>query len=261
MPPSSTQISTIPATTGGLSPDTSIPPVSQSSYQSPVTAPPPVTAQSSTSPPTTTQQTRTGRTSPSPAPPEVPAQRRLSLPTPSMGQQVDSGNLMVPSGGEQTLAGIQQVAPSPVPMVQPTEGESDSQGKPPGIEDIHALDQKLRSLFKDTSQNSSQADGETTSPPNTVSTNASGLASSGHGLHSSLSLNSSGNFAPGAFASIGQAGTPTNLIQTSSAEPSPQRQQVSEITNYKCVFILPSLISLSFEDLGGNNSTRWNNQH
>ncbi|KAI7811953.1 putative serine/threonine-protein kinase WNK1 [Triplophysa rosa] len=230
--PSSTQIPSIPVTTGGHPPETCIPPASQSSYQSPVPAAPAVNAQGSTSPPTTTQQTRTGRTSPSPAPPEVPTQRRLSLPTPSaptVGQQVESGNLMVPSGGDQTLTGIQQVqvGPSSVPVVQSAEGEGDSQGKPPGIEDIHALDQKLRSLFKDTSQNSNQADGEMSSPPNTVSTNASGLASSGHGPPSSLSLSSSGNFAPGAFASMGQAGTPTNLVQTSFAEPSPQRQQTS----------------------------------
>lgn len=257
MAPSSTQVPLIPATT-----ETCVPPASQSSYQSPVPAAPAVTAQGSTSPPT--QQTRTGRTSPSPAPPEVPTQRRLSLPTPSapaVGQQVESGNLMVPSGGDQTLAGIQQVQVGPVPAVQTAEGESDSQGKPPGIEDIHALDQKLRSLFKDTCQNSSQADGETSSPPNTVNTNASGLSSSGHGLPSSLSLSSSGNFAPGAFASMGQAGTPTNF-QTSSAEPSPQRQQVSEVVSglLTLVFILPALTySLSFEDLSGCESNRRNN--
>lgn len=230
--PSFALIPVIPATTGGLPTETCIPPASQPSYQSPVPAAPAVSAQGSTSPPITTQQTRTGRTSPSPAPPEVPTQRRLSLPTPSaptVGQQVEIGNLMVPSGGDQTLTGIQevQVGPSSVSVVQSAEGEGDSQGKPPGIEDIHALDQKLRSLFKDTSQNSNQADGETSSPPNTVSTNASGFASSGHGTPSCLSLNSSGNFAPGAFATMGQAGTPTNLVQTSVAEPFPQRQQVT----------------------------------
>ncbi|XP_073724851.1 serine/threonine-protein kinase WNK1 isoform X1 [Misgurnus anguillicaudatus] len=220
--PGSTQI---PAT-GGFASETSIPPDSQSSYQNPVQSLPAVATQVPTPP--STQQTRTGRASPSPAPAELPIQRRMSLPTPTasyqiqqtIGQQVDSGSLLVPSGGEQPLPSIQQVQiPSSVPVVT-GDCESDSQGKPPGIEDIHALDQKLRSLFKDTSQSSSnQADGsgETCSPPNTIS-NAPGLAAG-------LSLSSSGNFAAGAFASVGQAGTPTSFAQTPSAEPSPQRQQ------------------------------------
>ncbi|XP_051545854.1 serine/threonine-protein kinase WNK1-like [Myxocyprinus asiaticus] len=243
---SSTQISVIPATPGGLAPESCNPPTSQSLYQSPAPAASTtlaaVTTQGST-PPLASQQTRTGRMSPSPAPAELTPQRRLSLPSPSApyqspqtvaGLQVESSSLMVPTGGDQTLASIQQVqvASSTVPVVQPPamgEGESDSQGKPPGIEDIHALDQKLRSLFKDSSQSSStqpDGSGETvpSSPPNTINTNAPGLVSV---PPSSLSLSSSGQFAPGTFASIGQAGTPTSCAQTPSAEPYPQRQQTS----------------------------------
>ncbi|XP_051547964.1 serine/threonine-protein kinase WNK1 [Myxocyprinus asiaticus] len=249
--PSSTQISVVPATPGGLAPESCNPPTSQSLYQSPVSAASTtlaaVTTQGST-PPAVSQQTKTGRMSPSPAPAELTPQRRLSLPSPIapyqspqtvVGQQAESNSLIIPTSGDQTVASIQQVqvAPSSVPAVQPPamgEGESDSQGKPPGIEDIHALDQKLRSLFKDTSQSSStypDGSGEsapTSSPPNTISTNAPGLVSV---PPSSLSLSSSGHFAPGAFASVGQAGTPTSYAQTPSSEPSPQRQQSSVAVN------------------------------
>ncbi|XP_051978755.1 serine/threonine-protein kinase WNK1-like isoform X2 [Xyrauchen texanus] len=249
--PSSTQISVVPATLGGLAQESCNPPTSQSLYQSPVSAASltlaAITTQGST-PPAVNQQTQTGRMSPSPAPAELTPQRRLSLPSSIapykspqtvVGQQAESNSLIVPIAGDQTVASIQQVqvASSTVPAVQPPvmgEGESDSQGKPPGIEDIHALDQKLRSLFKDTSQSSStypDGSGETaptSSPPNTISANAPGFVSV---PPSSLSLSSSGNFAPGAFASVGQAGTPTSYDQTPSSELSPQRQQTSVAVN------------------------------
>lgn len=219
----------VPPTPGGLAPETS-------QYQNPVPAATAtltaVTTQVTTPTPSTTQQTRTGRTSPSPAPTESPAPRRLSLPTPSQTPQ----NVVAESNGlDQAQAGIQQVqvGASSVPVTQPSstgDGESDVQGKPPGIEDIHALDQKLRSLFKDSSQSSfNQPDGSgemsTSSPPNTISTNTPGFVSGV--TPSSLSLSSSGNFAPGAFASIV---TPTNYAQTPSADPSPQRSQVGLLT-------------------------------
>ncbi|XP_073687524.1 serine/threonine-protein kinase WNK1 [Garra rufa] len=219
--PGSTQISVVPPTPRAPT-DSCIPPTSQSLYQSPVPAATAtlttVTTQVTTPTPSTTQQTRTGRMSPSPAPTESPAPRRLSLPTPSHIPQ----NIVAESNGlDQAQAGIQQVQVGPSSV--PGDGESDVQGKPPGIEDIHALDQKLRSLFKDSSQSSSnQADGSgetsTSSPPNTISTNTPGFVS---GV---MSLSSSGNFAPGAFASLG---TPTSYAQTPSTEPSPQRPQTS----------------------------------
>ncbi|XP_016306543.1 serine/threonine-protein kinase WNK1-like isoform X1 [Sinocyclocheilus anshuiensis] len=224
--PGSAQISVVPPTPGGLAPETS-------QYQSPVPATTAtltaVTTQVTTPTPSTTQQTRTGRMSPSPAPTESPAPRRLSIPTTSQTPQ----NVVAESNGlDQAQAGIQQVqvGPSSVPLTQPSatgDGESDVQGKPPGIEDIHALDQKLRSLFKDSSQSSSnQPDGSgetsTSSPPNTISTNTPGFVSGA--TPTSLSLSSSGNFAPGAFASIV---TPTSYAQTPSADPSPQRPQTS----------------------------------
>lgn len=238
--PGSTQISVIPATPGGLAPESCIPPTSQSLFQSPVPAATAtlivVTTQVTTPTPSTTIQSSTGRTSPSPAPSESPAPRRLSLPSPSQTPQNTVGQQAESSGLDQTQAAIQQVqvGPSSVPVTQPTgtgDGESDVQGKPPGIEDIHALDQKLRSLFKDSSQSSStQPDGSgepsTSSPPNTISTNTPGLVSSV--TPPSLSLSSSGNFAPGAFASVG---TSTSYAQASSAELSPQRPQVGKVAN------------------------------
>ncbi|XP_052453197.1 serine/threonine-protein kinase WNK1-like [Carassius gibelio] len=210
--PGSTQISVVPPTPGGLAPETS-------QYQSPVPA---------------TTATLTEVTTPAPsttlAPTESPAPRRLSLPTPSLTPQ----NVVAESNGldSQAQAGIQQaqVGTSSVPVTQPSatgDAESDVQGKLPGIEDIHALDQKLRSLFKDSSQSSSnQPDGSgetsTSSPPSTISTNTPGFVSGA--TPSSLSLSSSGNFAPGAFASIV---TPTSFAQTPSADLSPQRPQTS----------------------------------
>nr|XP_021326362.1 serine/threonine-protein kinase WNK1 isoform X2 [Danio rerio] len=220
----SNQISVVPPTPGDLAPESSIPPTSQSPYQNPVpssTATLTVTTtQVSTPTPTTTPQPITGRTSPSPAPTEPPAARRMSLPSPSQTPQIAPGES---NGLDQAQASNQQVT-------QPSatgDSESDVQGKPPGIEDIHALDQKLRSLFKDSSQNScSQPDGSgetsTTSPPNTISTNTPGFVSGV--TPSSLSLNSSGNFAPGAFASIG---TPTSYTQTPSTDQSPPRPQIA----------------------------------
>ncbi|XP_039513687.1 serine/threonine-protein kinase WNK1 isoform X2 [Pimephales promelas] len=227
--PGSTQISVVPATPGGLNPEICIPPTSQSLYQSPVPAATAVTEITST-PSTTTQQTSTGRTSPSPT--ESPEPRRLSSPTPFQTPQNIVGQQAESSGLDQTQATIQQVqvCPSSIPVTQPTgtDGEGDVQGKPPGIEDIHALDQKLRSLFKDSSQSSStQPDGSgepsTSSPPNTITP---GLVSSV--TPPSLSLSSSGNFAPGAFAAVA---TPTSHAQTSSADPSPQRPQTSTALN------------------------------
>ncbi|XP_043084719.1 serine/threonine-protein kinase WNK1 [Puntigrus tetrazona] len=222
--PGSTQVSVVPPTPGGLAQEAS-------QYQSPVPATTAtltaVTTQVTTPAPSTTQQTKTGRTSPSPAPTESPAPRRLSLPTPSQTPQ----SIVTESNGlDQAQAGIQQVQVGPsVPVTQPSatgDGETDVQGKPPGIEDIHALDQKLRSLFKDSSQSSSnQPDGSgesTSSPPNTISTNTPGFVSGA--TPSSLSLSSSGNFAPGAFASLA---TPTSYAQSPSADPSPQRPQTT----------------------------------
>ncbi len=214
----------VPPTPVGLAPETS-------QYQNPDPAATAtliaVTTQVTTPTSSTSQQTRTGRTSPSPAPPastESPAPRRLSLPAPSQTPQ----NVVAESNGlDQAQAGIQQVQVAPSSVPSTGDGESDGQGKPPGIEDIHALDQKLRSLFKDSSQSSfNQPDGSgetsASSPPNTISTNTPGVVSG------ATSLSSSGNFAPGAFASIM---TPTSYAQTPSADPSPQRPQVGEVTN------------------------------
>lgn len=241
--PGSTQISVVPATPGGLAPESCIAPTSQSLYPSPVPTATAnlitVTTQEITpTPSTTTQQTSTGRTSPSPAPTESPEPRRLSSPTPFQTPQNIVGQQAESSGLDQTQATIQQVqvGPSSIPVTQPTgtDGEGDVQGKPPGIEDIHALDKKLRSLFKDSSQSSStQPDGSgepsTSSPPNTITP---GLVSSV--TPPSLSLSSSGNFAPGAFASVG---TPTSHAQTSSADPSPQRPQVGEVANSASILV------------------------
>ncbi|TRY54859.1 hypothetical protein DNTS_001813 [Danionella cerebrum] len=210
-PPLASSVPQDQASFSQVAPEICVPPTSQSLYQG--TAPS-IPASVNTAQVTTS----TGRTSPLLALTEPPAARRLSLPSPSQTPQNSAGESI---GLDQAQAGIQQGHAS-------GDGESDVQGKPPGIEDIHALDQKLRSLFKDSSQSAtSQADGSgetsTASPPNTISTNAAGSVSAV--TPSSLSLSSSGNFAPGAFASIG---TPTSHATTPSADPPPQRPQMAE---------------------------------
>ncbi|KAF7707555.1 serine/threonine-protein kinase WNK1 isoform X2 [Silurus meridionalis] len=205
-------------------------------YQTPVTAAQntsPTLPVGSTSPTTSAQIPRTGRTSPSPAPLDQPiTQRRTSLPTPTIPYQLPENSLAVPASvGEQLLAPVQTSTPTPLPAVAPSqsgENEGETQGKSPGIEDIQALDKKLRSLFHDqgsSSGSSAQTDASgdvtsTSSPPNTISSPPPGLASSaGHVAPASLSLSSSGHFVPGLFSSQSQGGPATVQVQTSQVEP------------------------------------------
>ncbi|XP_062856808.1 serine/threonine-protein kinase WNK1 isoform X2 [Trichomycterus rosablanca] len=198
----------------------------------------------STSPPSSTQLPRTGRMSPSPAPQEQPIyQRRTSLPTPTTLYQPPENSSSVPLfAGEQSTppsASVTQMPPTPLTVLTPGhygESEGESQGKSPGIEDIQALDKKLRSLFHDQGSSSSSsvypdASGEappTSSPPNTISSPPSGLVSSaGHMPSASLSLSSSGHYAAGTFASQGQAGGATVYVQTVPIDPGVQGQQTS----------------------------------
>ncbi|KAI4899730.1 hypothetical protein NFI96_013637 [Prochilodus magdalenae] len=210
----------------------------------------PVVSQGSTSPPSAAQLPRTGRISPSSAVSEQPVcQRRPSLPTPTAPyQQPESNSIVTPSAGEQLpilAVPIPQVPPAhsstPTPLTVPAapshcgESEGETPGKSPGIEDIHALDKKLRSLFHDqgsSSNSSAQPDGSgdmapTSSPPNTIGSPPSGLASSAGHITPSLSLNSSGHYAPGAFASQVQGGTATVYAQTPQIDPGMQCLQSS----------------------------------
>ncbi|XP_017545813.1 serine/threonine-protein kinase WNK1 isoform X1 [Pygocentrus nattereri] len=246
--PNTNQISVLPTQPGG--------PVTQSVYQSTgivaqnTSVNVPVVTQGSTSPPSAAQLPRTGRISPSSALSEQPVcQRRPSLPTPTASyQQPESNNTVTPSAGEQLpvlAASVPQgplahsSTPTPLPVAAPShcgESEGETQGKSPGIEDIHALDKKLRSLFHDQGSSSNplaQPDGSadmapTSSPPNSISSPPSGLTSSaGHIPQASLSLSSSGHYAPGTFASQAQAGTATIYVQTPQTDPGLQRLQTS----------------------------------
>lgn len=190
----------------------------------------------STSPPTSAQ---TGRTSPSLAPPDQPiTQRRTSLPTPTIPYQLPESSINVPASvGEQLTAPAH--TPTPMPVVgssQCGESEGETQGKgTPGIEDILALDKKLRSLFHDqgsSSGSSAQPDlsgdvAPTSSPPNTINSPPPGLASTaGQMVPTSLSLSSSGHFTPGMFASQSQGSPPTIQVQTNQVDPVVPRVQV-----------------------------------
>ncbi|TSK28080.1 Serine/threonine-protein kinase WNK1 [Bagarius yarrelli] len=193
----------------------------------------------STSPPLSAQIPQTGRTSPSLSPPDQPIiQRRTSLPTPTIPYQSPESVITVPISVEEQLSGpAHSSTTTPLPVVAPSqcgESEGDIQGKSPGIEDIQALDKKLRSLFHDqgsSSGSSAQPDTDvapTSSPPNTISSPPPGLASTaGHATPASLSLSSSGHFVPGLFASQSQGGLAALQVQTSQVDAGVPRLQTA----------------------------------
>ncbi|XP_026991952.1 serine/threonine-protein kinase WNK1 isoform X2 [Tachysurus fulvidraco] len=195
----------------------------------------------STSPPTSAQIPQTGRISPSLAPSDQPiTPRRTSLPTPTIPYQLPE-SIAVPTSTAEQLTPGPSSTPTPIPVVV-GESEGEMQGKSPGIEDIQALDKKLRSLFHDQSSSSgssAQPDpsdvAPTSSPPNTISSPPPGLASTaGHVTPSSLSLSSSGNFAPGMFASQSQGVSVTVQVQTSQVDTGVARLQNSVIGPQDC---------------------------
>ncbi|XP_026880338.2 serine/threonine-protein kinase WNK1 isoform X1 [Electrophorus electricus] len=228
-------------------------PASQPVYQNPLTATVPAVTHSSVSPHSVAQPPTTGRISPSTAASERPAsQRRPSLPsTNASSQQLESNGSIIPSAVDQPLvpnASTQvppglSANPTPMPVAVPShngENEGEMQGKSPGIEDIHALDKKLRSLFQDQGSSSGllpqpDASGDTVptaSPPNTMSSPPPGLASDGaHIPPGSLSLSSSGHFPPGAFASPGQSGSTAVYVQSPQVDPGTQRLQTSVVAH------------------------------
>lgn len=208
----------------------------------------------SPSPPTSAQITQTGRTSPSLVPPDQPiTQRRTSLPTPTVSYQLPESSITVPTSvGEQLPASAHISTPTPLSVApsQCGESEGETQGKSPGIEDILALDKKLRSLFHDqgsSSGSSAQPDASgdvapASSPPNTISSPPPGLAStSGHVAPASLSLSSSGHFAPGMFASQSQGGPTTVQVQTIQVDLGVPRLQVGTVVlflGFVCALVL-----------------------
>ncbi|XP_049339786.1 serine/threonine-protein kinase WNK1 isoform X2 [Astyanax mexicanus] len=239
--PNSNQISSFPPQAGG--------PATQPVYHNAgiavqnITVSVPVVTQGSSSPPTGPQLPRTGRMSPSPEQPVT--QRRPSLPTPPY-QLPETNSIVTPSTGDQLpglATSVPQVPPvhssttAPLPAASTShcgESEGETQGKSPGIEDIHALDKKLRSLFQDQGSSSSSSGpldtsaevAPTSSPPNTISSPPSGLTSSASHIPSpSLSLSSSGHYASGTFASQGQAGTSPVYVQTPQPDTGIQRLQ------------------------------------
>lgn len=223
-------------------------------YQSPgtVSTNPPGSLPIVSSSPQSSQLPRTGRMSPSFAPQEQPIyQRRTSLPTPTtLYQPPENTSAVSPFTGEQPMPSSASVIPTtsvtsstPAPLTVLTPGhygesEGESQGKSPGIEDIQALDKKLRSLFHDQGSSSSSSvypdtsgEGPTTSsPPNTISSPPPGLVSSaGHMPSASLSLSSSGQYVAGTFASQGQVGGATTYVLTGPIDPVAQGLQVGDL--------------------------------
>lgn len=205
----------------------------------------------STSPPTSAQIPRTGRTSPSLTPSDQPiTQRRTSLPTPTIPYQLPESSITVQtSGGEPLPAPAHNSTATPLSVVAPSqcgESEGEIQGKSPGIEDIQALDKKLRSLFHDQSSSSgssAQADTSgdvvpTSSPPNTISSPPPGLASTaGHVTPASLSLSSSGHFTPGIFVSQSQGGSVTVNVQTNQVDTGVPNLQVGTTVGFRILLL------------------------
>ncbi|XP_041745414.2 serine/threonine-protein kinase WNK1 isoform X2 [Coregonus clupeaformis] len=107
-----------------------------------------------------------------------------------------------------------QLPPSTLPS-QPSQSQpgdpdgGESQSKAPGIDDIHALDKKLRSLFKDTSSVDT-GNTETTSPPTGTISPPPGAALV---PPLNLSLTSGGQGAPGPTSTPGQGITPAENTQ------------------------------------------------
>lgn len=193
----------------------------------------------STSPPASIQIHRTGRTSPSLAPSDQPIiRRRTSLPTPTISYQLPENSITVPTSvGEQFLAPAHTSTPTPTPVVAPSqcgESEGETQGKSPGIEDILALDKKLRSLFHDQGSSS----GSSAQP------DASGDAAPASSPPASLSLNSSGNFVPGMFASQSQGGPASvqTSLQTSQVDLGVPRLQVGTTVLFRGFTGVPFLV-------------------
>ncbi|KAL7828175.1 hypothetical protein AOLI_G00313270 [Acnodon oligacanthus] len=103
------------------------------------------------------------------------------------------------------------------------ECEGDSQGKTPGIDDIHALDKKLRSLFMDlgSGPSSAQADTGALEPniPGTSSPTSSTTISGGPPLPpSSLPLGFSGQPAGSPMTTPGTTTTPVNYGQSTPSK-------------------------------------------
>ncbi|XP_036374162.1 serine/threonine-protein kinase WNK1-like isoform X3 [Megalops cyprinoides] len=147
-----------------------------------------------------------------------------------------------------------QPVTSTIPVVQPTlvhtqpqpatmanqshahcgECESDPQGKAPGIDDILALDKKLRSLFSDLGSGLSSAQpdatGDPAGPPSVPGTSSpTGTASVSTGAPlppSSLPLVPPGQPTSTPAATPGQAATPAGYGQTTPAKPSLSRVPV-----------------------------------
>ncbi|KAG7455822.1 hypothetical protein MATL_G00245100 [Megalops atlanticus] len=149
---------------------------------------------------------------------------------------------------------VLQPVTSTIPLVQPTpvhtqpqpatmanqshahcgECESDPQGKAPGIDDILALDKKLRSLFSDLGSGLSSAQPDATgdpagppSVPGTSSPTGTTSVSAGAPLPpSSLPLVPPGQPTSTPAATPGQAATPASYGQTTPAKPSLSRVPV-----------------------------------
>ncbi|CAB1313701.1 unnamed protein product [Coregonus sp. 'balchen'] len=139
----------------------------------------------------------------------IPVSIPVTLPTSSQSQPILT---FVPVA--QPAMAPTQLPPSTLPS-QPSQSQpgdpdgGESQSKAPGIDDIHALDKKLRSLFKDTSSVDT-GNTETTSPPTGTISPPPGAALV---PPLNLSLTSGGQGAPGPSSTPGQGITPAENTQ------------------------------------------------
>ncbi|XP_038873612.1 serine/threonine-protein kinase WNK1-like isoform X2 [Salvelinus namaycush] len=149
---------------------------------------------------------------PIPSSQPIPESIPVTQPTSSQSQPIPASVPVAQSAMAPT-----QLPPSTLPSQPSQPGDPDgveSQSKVPGIDDIHALDKKLRSLFKDTS---SADTGNTETSPST------GTISPPPGAAlvppSNLSLTAGGQGAQGPTVTPGQGLTPGGHAQTPPAKP------------------------------------------
>ncbi|KAJ8003049.1 hypothetical protein DPEC_G00165320 [Dallia pectoralis] len=234
--PSGSSLPACQVATGRVSPTpaplfTDAPPHLQPGYQTaPVTSPPPASLPPASLPPASLPPASLPPVS-DPVPPVSGASPCISgtvtsseqqpavNPVPTQSSQQISSPVPVPqptSSQSQPIAASIPVAQAPTslpPSTLPNQpGDSDGgefQSKVPGVDDIYALDKKLRSLFKDTSS----ADTGTTSPPTETVSPPPGATLV---PPSNLSLTAGGQGSSGTTSNPGRGVTPGGHAQTPS---------------------------------------------
>ncbi len=177
-------------------------------------------------------------------PPVIPT---TAIQTPPLAP---STTTVIPTSAAQSQVPTLQPVTTNIPVVQPTpmhsqpqtstvpnqshahcvECDSDPQGK--GVDDIQALDKKLRSLFMDLGAGPPSAQSDVTSDPMAAASvpGTSSPTSCGTPLPpSSLPLNSSGQPTGSPMTSMGNASTPVGYSQTTPSKAPLSRLPVSDL--------------------------------